>query len=293
MILVLAGYLLVATATLAVVFLPGFRSAVVVGWRSGTRKATGQVLEIYRACRRETVAAKQRGRWAAGSLIGWVRQYFRPLTAGAALLVLTPLLAVSWRYWNALETFDHTELHVQDERIAALLTGERLVPPAPLPPEVFSTREVELVRPMVRYASRNWDLLDPMFAQRLLMVYRIMLEQHGYEMVLIEGYRSPQRQDQLAALGGHVTQAGAYRSYHQFGLAADSAFLRHGKLVISEQDSWAMRGYQLYGQVAASLGFTWGGGWKSIKDLRHVELRRPGVMRQAKGDAPSAAAYVY
>ena len=139
-----------------------------------------------------------------------------------AFLVL-PLLAMGWRHWYQIETFDHTDVRIQDERIAALLAGERLTPPAPLPPEVFTTREVELARPMVRFASRDWALLDAEFAQRLLMVFRIMREQHGYEMVLIEGYRSPQRQEQLAAMGGHVTQAGAFRSYHQFGLAADSA----------------------------------------------------------------------
>ena len=182
--------------------------------------------------------------------------------------------------------------------VVALLTllqlaGERLTPPAPLPPEVFTTREVELARPMVRFASRDWALLDAEFAQRLLMVFRIMREQHGYEMVLIEGYRSPQRQEQLAAMGGHVTKVGAFRSYHQFGLAADSAFMRMGQVVISERDPWAMRGYELYGEVSASLGLTWGGGWKNLKDLGHVELRRPGVLRRAAREAPPAVGYAY
>jgi hypothetical protein len=45
-----------------------------------------------------------------------------------------------------------------------------------------------------------------------------------------------------------VTNAKAFQSYHQFGLAADCAFLRDGKLVISEKDPWAMRGYQFYGR---------------------------------------------
>ena len=42
----------------------------------------------------------------------------------------------------------HPDLRVRDERIAALLAGERLVPPAPLPPDVFTTREVEAARPL-------------------------------------------------------------------------------------------------------------------------------------------------
>ena len=52
-------------------------------------------------------------------------------------------------------------------------------------------------------------------------------------------------------------------------------FLRDGKLVISEKDPWAMRGYELYGQVAESVGLTWGGRWKMM-DFGHTELRTAG-----------------
>jgi len=98
-------------------------------------------------------------------------------------------------------------------------------------------------------------------------------------MAILEGYRSPARQDALAAAGPGVTNARAYQSWHQYGLAADCAFVRDGKLVISEKDPWAMRGYQLYGQVAESMGLTWGGRWKMM-DFGHTELRLPGVMKR-------------
>lgn len=178
----------------------------------------------------------------------------------------------------ALDAFDAT----RDSRseatpaVAALFQGEHLVAPPPLPPEVFSTREVELVRPALAHASRVWSLLDDVFAQQLLRVYRLMRERHGYEMVLIEGYRSPERQDELAAAGRHVTNAAAWQSYHQYGLAADSAFLKDGRIVISEKDPWAIKGYRLFGEVAAEVGLTWGGNWK-LMDLGHVELRRSGA----------------
>jgi peptidoglycan L-alanyl-D-glutamate endopeptidase CwlK len=77
-------------------------------------------------------------------------------------------------------------------------------------------------------------------------------------------------------MGGHVTNAGAWQSYHQYGLGADCAFLRDGKLVITEKDPWAMRGYELYGQVAERLGLVWGGRWR-LMDFGHVEWRKPGV----------------
>lgn len=182
------------------------------------------------------------------------------------------------RQWHGYDGFDHTASRAINTQVTALLDGEQLVPPAPLPPEFFLTPEVQAARPMVATASRQWELLDAEFRQRLLAVFKLMREKHNYEMVLIEGYRSPERQAALAALGPGVTHAGAGRSYHQHGLAADCAFLIDGRIVISEQDARAARGYELYGELAQSLGLVWGGGWRSLKDLGHVELRRHGVM---------------
>lgn len=129
----------------------------------------------------------------------------------------------------------------------------------------------------IKNADRNWKKMNSDFVQRLLTVYKVMSDQYGYDMVLLEGYRSPARQARLLKKGSHVTKAGSYKSYHQFGLAADSAFIRNGKIVISEKDPWAMQGYKLYGKVAKSAGLVWGGDWRMM-DLGHVELRKKGVL---------------
>jgi len=205
-----------------------------------------------------------------------VRRHQVLLAIGAPAVLIPSLLALALSNPAMLPVYEGSTA-LPDEQVAALLAGEQLVPPVALPPSVFTTAEVELVRPMLVGASRNWGLLHPDFSGRLLLAFKIMKEQHGYEMALLEGYRSPARQDELAASGGHVTNARAFQSWHQYGLAADCAFLRDGKLVISEKDPWAMRGYQLYGQVAESLGLTWGGRWKMM-DFGHIELRMRGVM---------------
>lgn len=197
---------------------------------------------------------------------------------GLPVILVPSLLALLMRNPDMLPGYEPVET-VVDPQVAALLKGEQLVPPAALPPLAFNTREVELVRPMLVDASRNWGLLHPDFNQRLLLAFKIMKERHGYEMALLEGYRSPARQDMLARMGTQVTNARAFQSWHQYGLAADCAFWRDGKLVISEKDPWAMRGYQLYGEVAESLGLTWGGRW-AMMDFGHTELRLRGVMRK-------------
>lgn len=200
------------------------------------------------------------------------------LLAASVLLTVPPLLALILSGRSMLSGYD-SDTRAINQQIAGLLQGEQLTAPAPPPPLAFTTAEVTLVRPMLDSANRNWQLLDPAFAQRLLLVFRIMKDQHGYDMAILEGYRSPERQNALAAAGPSITNAKAFQSYHQFGLAADCAFLRDGKLVISEKDPWAMRGYQLYGVAAEAAGLTWGGRW-TMMDFGHTELRVPGTIKK-------------
>lgn len=208
----------------------------------------------------------------------FLRQHYAVCMAGIVLLGAPALFALLSGTQPRLRGFDDTA-HEVNGQVAALLEGEQLVPPPPLPPMAFTTAEVSQARPLIASASRDWAMLNPDFEQRLLLAFRIMKEKHGYEMVLLEGYRSPERQQKLAAMGPSVTNAAAFQSWHQYGLAADSAFIRHGRIVISERDPWAMRGYELYGEVAESVGLTWGGRWKMM-DLGHTELRLPGVMKR-------------
>jgi peptidoglycan L-alanyl-D-glutamate endopeptidase CwlK len=203
-------------------------------------------------------------------------RYRRMCGASILLLAAPATLLLTFGKVSRLQSYDETAAR-RDPVVAALLEGEQLVPPAALPPAVFSTREAGSDRTELATASREWTLLDADFRQRLLLVFRAM-ERRGYRMVLLEGYRSPERQQMLANLGTHVTNAKAFQSYHQFGLAADSAFYRDGKLIISERDAWAMEGYRLYGEYAESVGLVWGGRWQ-MRDLGHVELRRTGTVR--------------
>lgn len=255
------------------VFFPAGREAA---WRAtvgAARRLARGLAGAHDDGLRGASSAVRRGREQLAGGVALLRRH-PVLTALVAGLVLLPPLAVLLAGDEvALPGFDGATPAV-NHQVAGLLRGERLAAPQPLPPAVFTTAEVTLARPMLAGANRNFDLLDGEFAQRLLTVFRVMREQHGYDMVLLEGYRSPERQNQLADAGGHVTNARAFQSYHQFGLAGDCAFLRNGRVVITEKDPWAMRGYRLYGEVAEAAGLTWGGRWKMM-DFGHTELRRP------------------
>ena len=233
------------------------------GYRQGVQQASGLGRDVGGRARR---------------VLDFLQRRYLLLLAALVLLTMPPLLALMLSGRSMLSGYD-SDAHAINDQIAGLLQGEQLTAPAPPPPLVFTTAEVTLVRPMLDSANRNWQLLDPAFAQRLLLVFRIMKERHGYDMAILEGYRSPERQNALADAGPSVTNAKAFQSYHQFGLAADCAFLRDGKLVISEKDPWAMRGYQLYGIAAEAAGLTWGGRW-TMMDFGHTELRVPGTVKK-------------
>ena len=278
LILIALLYVCLASCLAWLVLFPGGRALMLRGmqvmrgladragsWRHAGTRAAGAM--------RDSVALSLRERVLYG-----LRRHRVLLAIGAPTVLIPSLLALALSNPAMLPVYEGGAA-MPDAQVAALLAGEQLVPPVALPPGVFTTAEVELVRPMLVNASRNWGLLHPDFSGRLLLAFKIMKEQHGYDMALLEGYRSPARQDELAAAGGHVTNAHAFQSWHQYGLAADCAFLRDGKLVISERDPWAMRGYRLYGEVAESLGLTWGGRWKMM-DFGHIELRMRGVMQR-------------
>lgn len=222
----------------------------------------------------KVISTEQSIRTSAGETGKFLKRHYGLLLLGSTIICIPPLLALLVSSKTHLDGFD-TPTRETNLQIAELLKGEQLVAPAPLPPAVFTTQEVLFVRPMLATASRKWELLQPDFTQRLLLVFKLMKEKYGYEMAILEGYRSPERQNMLASMGSNVTNAKAFQSYHQFGLAADCAFYRDGKLIISEKDPWAMKGYALYGELAESVGLRWGGRWKMM-DFGHVELRPPG-----------------
>jgi len=208
---------------------------------------------------------------------------------GLLLLCLPAALVMAWSRWHPqrLDGFDDTTVPA-NAQVAQLLLGEHLVPPPPLPPDVFLAADIVAEQPFLATADRRWEQMDPGFVQAVLQVFRVMKAQHGYDMALLEGWRSPQRQALLAARGPAVTQAGPWQSYHQWGLAADCAFLRDGRLLISERDPWARQGYALFGQVAEQMGLTWGGRWQ-MADLGHIEWRKPGMQAAMRARADAGA----
>jgi peptidoglycan L-alanyl-D-glutamate endopeptidase CwlK len=63
----------------------------------------------------------------------------------------------------------------------------------------------------------------------------------------------------------HVTNAKPGQSFHNYGLAIDVCPFINGK------PDWKSKLWDRIGALGESIGFAWGGRWKSIKDLPHFE----------------------
>ena len=237
-----------------------------IGWRFFVLPvgASGATLGLRGALGlRQRVVGAQSGSEAGGGQLGKV------ILGSVVAVVLVGGLAVGGVFSisdriapDALAVLEwDRQLHIQ-----GVLNPERLVPPPALPPALFVNSE----RPALETADRDWSRLNPGFTQPVLRILS-RLASRGYTFALLEGYRSPERQEMLADLGSHVTNARAFQSKHQYGVAVDLAPVRDGKLVISERDPWAMEAYVALGEEAEKEGLTWGGRWW-FKDFGHVEM---------------------
>ena len=130
--------------------------------------------------------------------------------------------------------------------------------------------------------DRDWTRLAPTFGAALQQLSARMASL-GYELILLEGYRSPERQTFLARAGS--TPVPAMHSLHQHGLAADLGFVRDGQPVSGGAEPWIQEAYQALGREAEQLGPVWGGRWVTA-DRCHVQasLASPWCLWKAPPD---------
>lgn len=201
------------------------------------------------------------------------------LLAGPRLALLAPIglplltLGMLFLFNPRVATVAPVSTVAGDNEVVSAVLGEAaLLPPPVLPPAAFvGEAGADLVS-----ADRDWSKLDPDF---LRLVVRLIerLRHRGHVMTLVEGYRSPARQDHLAASGAGLTRAVGLASRHQYGLAVDLLPLIDGRPVFDEQVPGAAAAFRALGEEAEALGLVWGGRW-SFRDLGHVEV--PGKIQE-------------
>ena len=121
--------------------------------------------------------------------------------------------------------------------------------------------------------------LDPQFEAKLKHFEAELLSK-GIHVRRTCAYRSIEEQNRLYAQGRTrpgriVTNARAWQSWHNFGLAADYAFVVDGELTWN--GPWAV-----FGRVARNNGLEWGGTWKKLPDRPHVQWRKGKTLSQMR-----------
>lgn len=127
--------------------------------------------------------------------------------------------------------------------------------------------------------------LDPVFVTKLNL-FEKKLAARGIRVIMTWGYRSIAEQNRLYAIGRttpgkKVTNARGGYSWHNFGLAADYAFVIGGK--VTWDGPW-----DIFGQVARECGLEWGGSWSGFKDRPHVQWTRGKTLAQMRAVAKQA-----
>ena len=163
-----------------------------------------------------------------------------------------------------------------DERIAQQL---KTIPGAEAEQAPKETKQL----PPEQVANSSLDSLDPAFKSMLDSFMQRLREEH-VPMKVVEARRSPERQTYLAGKnkpGATLTNAGAWQSPHQYGLAVDMVV--DLAALPEDQRKWfssptdtsspeAQKYWAKFGELAKASGLEWGGGWKSFKDYGHVEM---------------------
>ncbi len=121
----------------------------------------------------------------------------------------------------------------------------------------------------------NWKLLYPPFAKKLT-IFLELIAQKGLAVEGTCGYRSPEEQAELYALGRTkpgkiVTKAKPGQSAHQWGCAVDFIWKRDldgdGDRERTYEGDW-----DAFKKCVEQAGLVWGGNFPKLVDRLHVEF---------------------
>ena len=143
----------------------------------------------------------------------------------------------------------------------------------------------ELTMKAVNYIKeKTWDIvtdrrintLHPLVREKAKIFILKAEKELGIKLRVVQALRSWQEQADLYNKGRTeeskakkekiVTNAKAGDSYHNYGLAIDVVEIKDGKAL------WTNPNWSKIARLGKSLGFEWGGDWKSFKDKPHFQF---------------------
>ena len=133
---------------------------------------------------------------------------------------------------------------------------------------------------MVDYLKeKTWDVVSDRRIQSLHPAIKSKVKEFiiraekelGIKLRVVSAFRNFAEQAKLyekgrVTKGNIVTNAKAGESMHNYGLAIDVVEIKNGKAI------WENPRWDAIANLGKSIGFNWGGDWRTIKDKPHFEM---------------------
>lgn len=121
--------------------------------------------------------------------------------------------------------------------------------------------------------DRNLSDLHPLL-QPLCERFLAECKTDGLNVIIVETFRDPSREDQLHAQG--ITKATGKTCKHCFTINGAPASKAFDFALLDENNRMIADGtderYSMAGLIATKLGMVWGGNFSTVKDYDHVEI---------------------
>lgn len=122
--------------------------------------------------------------------------------------------------------------------------------------DVSTEKKIMLLHPQIRGKATEF----------ILKAYNL-----GYPLRITSSLRTFEEQQKLynqgrTTPGNIITNAKPGQSYHNYGLAFDVVPIENGQV------NWNSKNWDKIGQIGKSVGFKWGGDFKTIIDKPHFEM---------------------
>ena len=134
--------------------------------------------------------------------------------------------------------------------------------------DIVSDRRIGTLHPLIQAKAKEFIIRAERelgIKLRVTSALRTWSEQDG---LYAQGRTKTGRVRRSGSEGGKiVTNAKGGQSLHNFGLAIDVVEIKEGKAL------WSNPNWSKIAKLGKSIGFAWGGDFKSIKDKPHFEMR--------------------
>lgn len=111
---------------------------------------------------------------------------------------------------------------------------------------------------------RDIDFLMPKFAEKVMAAID-QCHAYGYEIYIYETWRAPMRQNMLMKKNDGTTNASAWHSFHQYGLAMDFAYGGPKKW------NWPDNNHSVAWEKPAQIFIEHGMDWGGPADAGHIQ----------------------